>query len=154
MSNLTGIGITLTVDGDDLVCASTEASYFGDPQDVASGQDNGIGANGFKYVDKPYFIGFALPLQRNTHHLESSPIPHGLPIRNADGSHEGIQIRVYSPDTGKDVTGYLVDIGPTGGLNRGMDMLIGTVHALGLDPKKGLWNVRYRIIGGAKYLGS
>lgn len=152
MNTFSGIGITVTREGDDLVVARTTASYFGDAKDVTSGQDNGIGANGFKYVDDPAFIGVSLPLHRNVHHLQESPLPHGLPIRNHDGSVPGIDVRIQSLDTGKVVTAKLIDLGPTGGLNRGIDLLIGTVHGLGLDPKKGLWNVRYRIIGGAKYL--
>lgn len=149
---LTGIGITAQVDGNDLVVAHTQGSNFGDAADVHSGQDNGIGAGGYCYLAHPGFLGCALPLRRQVAHLSSSPLPHDLPIRNANGSIPGIQVRIQSLETGKVVTTNLVDIGPEGGLNRGIDLLPAVVFALGLKMDQGLYPVRYRIIGGAKYM--
>lgn len=149
-----GIGITLIEEDGDLVCEHTIGSNFGDPKDVVSGQDNGIGANGFHYVKHPEFLGVALPLHRSSHHLSGSPIPGGLPIRNADGSHKGIHVRIQSLTTKEVVTAELVDLGPAGEQDpvRGIDLLQAVVKALGHTMKEGFYPVRFRIIGGCKYL--
>lgn len=137
-------GFTPVVDGDDLVVRGTIASNFGDPADVASGQDNGVGASGFRYIDHPEYMGVALPMRGfKVPSLYGSPIPK-LPWYT--------DVRVFCPATNKVVMAKVVDLGPSGGLNRGIDLLQAVVKGLGLRMKDGLYRVDYRIIGGAKYL--
>lgn len=140
----TGNGITVTVDGEDLIVRNTTASYFGDAADVAIGDDNGVGAWGFRYIDHPDYIGVALPIHSHAGGLSTSPIPALPPFT---------PVKVYSHTTGKVVYAHLIDVGPSAGLNRGIDFLEATLAALGLTKSAGLYHgIDYRIIGCAHLL--
>lgn len=135
------------MDGQDIVVRDCTASCFGDAADVRSGQDNGVGASGFRYwPDHPDYIGIALPMRcSGIRSLRKSPLPK-LPWY--------WPVRVFAHETGKSVIAHVIDYGPTAGLDSGaaIDLLPATVAALGLKWSKGLWQVDYRCIGAAKYM--
>ena len=132
--------ITVTQDGDDITY-STTASTFSGPDDH---EDSGIGAGGWDNNAHPSFLGVSLPMRCRITSLLKSPIPH-VEIRNASGSVEGARVRVWSPKTNVSVICHVTDIGPTGTLNRGIDLTPAVAKALGLDIDEGLWPVRVRI---------
>jgi hypothetical protein len=82
--------------------------------------------------------GFALP--------PSALKPYGYGSKNfASNFNQNYEIQVYSPTTGKIVTGPLKDLGPGAGTGAGLDMLGGSRSALGLEQNfKG--GVQYRIV--------
>jgi hypothetical protein len=142
-----GLGLVVEVDGDDLVVRNTQASNFGDAADIRSGQDNGVGAWGFRYKDQPDFLGCSLPIYTSSvRSLRKSPLPP-LPERT--------KVRIWNRRTGAEsriVVAELIDVGPNGGLNRGIDFLQATVRALGFTMSQGLYRVDYRILKGATFL--
>ena len=129
----------MSVDGDDILVRGGTATYFGDSADT---QDNGVGAWGWQTRKHPGYLGVALPV-RYGKLFTLSPLPR-LP--------QFSPVRVFSPKTGVVQYAHLIDLGPHPDTGRVLDMTIGLVRALGLDPKAGVWDIDYRVIGGAKYL--
>lgn len=141
--------LKVQIDGDDLVVRGVEGSYFGDLQDVKSGQDNGVGADGFRVVDHPGFLGVALPTRRLYH---DSPIPDLRICGPSPTTRPGQKVRVHYPGNGNVATCQLCDLGPNIRLERGIDLTVGTAHALALNLRHGDWMLDYRIFGAAKLL--
>jgi hypothetical protein len=126
-------GFTPVKSGSWIVCRSVEASNFGGPGD---GEDNGEGAWGFPVRQYADLLGCALPVRDpGIKSLADSPIPM-LPHMTL--------VHVYSHTTGKTCWCSLVDKGPSGGLNRAIDLTDGACRALGL-PIDGLYTVDIRI---------
>jgi hypothetical protein len=138
---------TPVIDGDDIVVRGTQATRFGGTDDD---QDNGIGAWGFPVRSKPSALVVSLPIRANVASLQDSPLP---PLKGLTAALTQIVcVRVHSPATGKSVDCLLADIGPSGGLNRGLDMSNAVVKALGLSLEDGIYTVDYRIMGQANAL--
>jgi hypothetical protein len=150
---------TLTVDGDDLVTtAPVLATWFGGDSDS---MDSGETACGYPTKGHPSLLGCALPMHGyGEPHTEGSPVPRMPFGLHADGTNraDGAHVRVWSPKTNKDITVPVIDLGPgkqasTPGHPHGIDLTRQAFRALGLDPAVGVAEVRYRILGGARYVG-
>lgn len=83
--------------------AHGRCSTFGDAADVRSGQDNGIGIQGYRTVDNPKSPYISLPF----------PIWHALKLKGFE--------RVTVQFGGQQVRGFLADHGPNAGLDRIVD---------------------------------
>jgi hypothetical protein len=86
--------------------AHGKCSTFGDLADVQNGQDNGIGATGYRTVDYPKSAYVSLPI----------PIWHALKLKGFERvtvQFKGRQVRGFLADKGPSVyTGRLVDCCP------------------------------------------
>lgn len=131
----------IIIDGSDLVMRGVRATYFGDVDDD---MDNGIGASGFHVRAHPEYAGVALPLRVSG----LGGLFSGCPMPKLPWF---IPVRVWSPKTQQSVYAHLVDLGPNPRTKTPIDLTVGTVRALGLDPSDGEWTVDFRVIGGAKY---
>lgn len=140
--------LSVTIDGDDLVVRGVRATNFGHSEDT---EDNGVGCGGFPVAKHPELCMVALPFRVSgtSRQFHDSPIP---PLKVKNPSHPGQLVRVYCPATGKSVVAELADLGPSLFTKTGIDLSEGTVKALGLTLKQGVYKVDYRIIGGAKEL--
>jgi hypothetical protein len=88
-------------------------STFGDTADVRSGQDNGIGIQGYRTVDNPLSAYISLPF----------PIWHALELKGFE--------RVTVQFGGKQVRGFLADHGPAVKLGRIVDCSPEVLRLLG-----------------------
>jgi len=135
-------GFKVTVDGDDLLVDPARATWFGGDSDP---EDNGETASGVMTKGHPDLLGCALPIG-GFNVTAGSPMPH-LPWN--------IQVRIYCPATNKDVTVPLIDLGPSKPprANAQIDLTKATFRALGVPPSQGELRCRFRVLGGAKYVG-
>lgn len=130
------------VENDDIVMRTVRATYFGDVDDS---MDSGTTASGFVLKDHPDFIGVALPMRiAGFAKTKGSPIPR-MPY------HE-TRVRVWSQETERSIEAELIDLGPAKGTKNAIDLSLGAVKALGLNPDTGKWLVDVRILTGAHYL--
>jgi len=132
---------TPVVEGQDIVVRNVKATRWGGADDA---QDSGMTASGFSTRNHPHFLGVALPMRRGSFAATAgSPIPP-LPWNTA--------VKVYSLKTGKIAYGQLIDIGPAKSAGKAIDLTNALVEALDLDLDAGVYDVSYRIIGGAGHI--
>ncbi len=132
-------GFAARVEGDDLVVKGVRATWFGGAHDP---YDNGQTASGLSTRLYPELLGCALPM--NGHRLtRGSPLPD-LPWMTTT-------VRVTCPDTGKQATLPLIDLGPAAPphAHAAIDLTRAAFRALGGNPAKGDLTVDFRILGGA-----
>lgn len=137
-----------SVDGADIVFSGV-ATCFAGKRDIASGQDNGIGAWGFPTGRFAYEVqGGALPVRGVVPSLANSPLPASVP--------RGWLFHVFLPSTRRSTWVSFLDYGPTGGLSSGAccDLLPAVVAALGYvgDPEDFEEDVEVRLPGLAHLL--
>lgn len=135
-------GFEVIVDGNDLLVLNARATWFGGDCDP---EDNGETASGVLTKGHPDLLGCALPISGFSV-TNGSPMPH-LPWN--------IMVRVYCPETNKDISVPLIDLGPSKPprANAQIDLTKATFRALGVPTRNGELTCRYRVIGGAKYVG-
>lgn len=148
----------LLVDGDDLVCESCLCTWFGGSDDA---QDDGETACGYPTKGHPDLAGCALPMSGyHVPELDGSPVPHmpfGL-FHDGEVNPAGPLVRVFCPATGMETTVPIIDLGPgdqasTPGKVHGIDLTQHSFAAIGVPLSEGIAQVRYRIIGGARFIG-
>ena len=133
------------------LCRGGVASYFGDQEDVDTGQDNGVSAFGFSYVKHPSLMGVALPTQRGKSLLPNNQRGELYGIRKLlvpyDGTNwdKATKVRVYSRETKKTAIGVYADVGPSNFTHRPVDLLPAMAKALGLPPNS-LYTVDVRVL--------
>jgi hypothetical protein len=133
------------LDGQDLIVDGL-CSWFGGTPDPGTGQT----ASGISLIDNPGLVGCALPLPGDPA-TNGTPLPH-IPF--------GTMVRVWCSNTKIQVTVPLVDVGPALRTGHVIDLtqyafalLVGLKPSdLGGTSDPGVVAVKYRILGGAKYL--
>ncbi|MBV9659128.1 MAG: hypothetical protein JO295_13600 [Verrucomicrobia bacterium] len=145
MSNPYASIFQVRVEGADLVCAATRATWFGGGHDP---DDSGDTASGFSTKKNPGCFGCALPLDFNR--------PRNNPCA---GSPLGIipwftPVAVTNLHGGGTVQVKLIDLGPSAPPNAhaGIDLTVAAFEQLGGNLRVGELTVSWRIIGGAKFL--
>lgn len=119
--------------GNWIIMRSVTGSNFGGPGDS---EDSGVGAWGFPIRDYSDLLGCALPVRDSSiASLKDSPLPM-LPHMTL--------VHVWSHETKKACWCSLTDKGPSGGLNRAIDLTDGACRELGL-PIDGLYTLDCRI---------
>lgn len=118
----------------DIRVMRARATHFGHSADD---QDNGIGKWGWPTSLYDDFPGVALPFKILTSTLfRNSPLP----------SLRAFQpVRVYSHTTRKVAWCQLIDLGPHPSTGNHIDLTLGALKLLGLDPSVGNYIVDYRI---------
>ncbi len=132
-------GFAARVEGNDLVVTGVRATWFGGAHDPC---DNGQTASGLSTRLHPDLLGCALPM--NGYRLtRGSPLPD-LPWMTT-------AVRVTCPDTGKQATVPLIDLGPAAPphAHAAIDLTRAAFRALGGNPAQGDLTVDFRILGGA-----
>lgn len=148
-ATLTGRGITVHIDGEDLLLKNVRVTCFGGTDDP---QDSGDTASGVS-TKNPATLGCALPRNYTGPHgptrraLQGSPIPEKLPWKTP--------VAFTDLKTGKTLTVPLIDLGPNleTTTNAG-DLTVAAAKQF--NPHATARNFEMmadiRIIGGAKYL--
>lgn len=113
------------VDGKDLVVRGAEASWF-DDKETASG------------FDASTVLGCALPMR-----VGDFAKTMGSPIPRLDFH---TQVRVWCPETNRQSTVYLIDVGPDKRVRREIDLSKRLFMSLGLPLSRGVVSVDYRIL--------
>lgn len=145
---LTGRGLTLFVEDEDLVLKNVRVTCFGGTDDP---QDSGKTASGLS-TKPPGTMGCALPRNYTGPHaptrrsLEGSPIPQALPWR--------APVQFTERATGKTLVVPFIDLGPDLNTENAGDLTVAA--AKHFNPAATARNFEMladiRIIGGAKYL--
>jgi hypothetical protein len=148
-TTLTGRGITLHIEGEDLVIKNGRVTCFGGTNDP---QDSGDTASGIS-TKPPHTMGCALPRNYTGAHtptrnaLQGSPIPEKLPWKTP--------VQFTDLKTGKTLTVPLIDLGPNLLTTTNVGDLT-VAAAKHFYPSATATNFEMfadiRIIGGAKYL--
>lgn len=128
------------VDGEDIVVRGCVATNFGGDSDS---MDDGTTASGINTKGHPDLLGCALPMASHIAATHGSPIPK-VPWKTL--------VRVFCHETKQIITVPVIDLGPGKRTQHGLDLTLAAFKALGVDPKHGVMQVDYRILGGAKYL--
>lgn len=128
--------------GEYILMRGVRGTRFGD---TADSEDNGIGASGFHTAAHPEYIGVSLPQSRGKGVLDG--LFYGCPIPKIPWF---TPVRVYSPKTGKTVYAHLIDLGPHPRTKTPIDLSIGCINALGLDPEEGEYTVDFRVLLSSK----
>lgn len=148
----------LKVDGDDLTCDTAFATWFGGDNDP---QDSGSTACGYSTKWHPQLMGCALPMHGyGVSVLNGSPVPKMPFGLHSDGSTnvDGCFVRVFNPATDKTITVPCIDLGPgkqattNPAIPHAIDLSQAAFKAIGGSIEQGIVKVRYRILGGAKYV--
>lgn len=147
-------GMKVVIDGDDLVLREMRATYWGDPSDVASGQDNGITASGVNTADNPNLMACSLPMDFGP--CKGSAIPK-LPwalTPDLKAVPDGTMVRVYNPLALKQVLLPLIELGPSPPphANALLDLTRAAFLFLGGDIADGSMTVDYRVLGAVQHL--
>lgn len=133
--------LDVAVEGDDIVCRSTPATWFGGDSDP---MDSGETASGILTRGHPALFGCALPM--NVPHsaaTKGSPIPR-VPWKTV--------VRVFCHETHKVVEVPVIDLGPGKRTRHGLDLTVAAFEALGVNQERGILRVDYRILGGARFV--
>lgn len=136
-----GWAFSVRVDGDDLVCDDTTATWFGGCDDPL---DNGQTASGVPTCGNPMLLGCALPVVG--HH----PSTKGSPLAFSPRIPWHTKVEVIHKTTGKKITIPLLDNGPAKSARDGID-LTQAAFKIFAPLKKGVIPVSFRVIGAAKY---
>lgn len=147
-ATLTGRGITLHIEGEDLVIKNARVTCFGGTNDP---QDSGETASGIS-TKPPQTLGCALPRNYTGPHaptrraLEGSPIPEKLPWKT--------QVEFTDVQTGKSITVPFIDLGPDLHTGNGGDLTVAAAKQFNPAATARSFEMQadIRIIGGAKYL--
>ncbi len=132
---------TVRVDGDDLVCDDTTATWFGGCDDPL---DNGQTASGIPTCGNPDLLGCALPVVG--HH----PSTKGSPLAFSPRIPWHTQVEVTHKATGKTITVPLLDNGPAKWAKDGIDLTKAAFKVFA-PIKVGVIKVSFRVKGAAKY---
>ncbi len=144
--------LKVAIDGEDIVTSSlTIVTFFGGDDDD---MDSGETASGIDTKGHPLLMACALPLLRpHLPQLAGSPLPEHVPWRT--------MVRFFNPTNTRQIEVPLIDLGPSlyvmdHGVKRfihhGADLTKAAFLALGGTVAKGSLRLRYRLIGGARYL--
>lgn len=138
-SQADGWAFSIRVDGGDLVCDHTSASWFGGDNDPL---DNGETASGVMTKGNPDLLGCALPVLPQVRSTAGSPLPR-LPWK----------IPVVVTAFGQTITVPLIDNGPAKSARDGIDLTVAAFKSFGVTLKQGIIpHVSFRVIDGAQYL--
>lgn len=137
---------TAEVDGDDIVVRNVKSTRWGGADDA---EDGGMSASGLSTVAHPEYQGVSLPMR--------IPGATGALLKAIGGSPLPkfpwyTPVKVYSHKTNTSLFGHLIDIGPAKWTGHALDMTNSLVQALGLPLSDGVYDVDYRVIGGAKFV--
>lgn len=144
---LTGRGLTVYIEGDDLVLKDVRCTCFGGINDP---QDSGATASGIS-TKPPSTMGCALPRNYTGSHkatrvaLEGSPIPERLPW------HTKVEVKSGS----KKLIVPFIDLGPNLKTTKNaLDLTVAAAKKFKANASATNFEMMcdYRIIGGAKYL--
>ena len=132
------------IDGEDLVVENVSCTFFGGADDP---MDNGSTASGLSTKDDPDIRGCALPMDKaGSPKTDGSPIPF-LKYRDT-------QVLVKNRANARTIQVPLIVLGPSkhANSNAAIDLTKAAFSALGTRLEKGVMQVDYRILGGARDL--
>lgn len=132
---------SVRVDGEDLVCDETTATWFGGCDDPL---DNGQTASGVPTCGNPDLLGCALPVVG--HH----PSTKGSPLAFSPRIPWHTPVEVTHTATGKKITVPLLDNGPAKWAKDGIDLTKAAFKVFA-PIKAGVIRVSFRVKGAAKY---
>lgn len=138
--NASGWCFTVRVDGDDLVCDSTTATWFGGDDDEL---DNGQTASGIPTAGNPDLLGCALPVVPNHPSTAGSP----LAFRPRIPWKTPVVVRVGT----KELTVPLLDNGPAKSAGDGIDLTQAAFRHFAPLKQGVLKGVSFRVVGASRY---
>ena len=108
-----GCNYTVYSDGNDLVAPTVFGTCFGSMADVASGQDNGICADGFRLKDNPTALAVSLPMSY-ARACKGSPWGKKIPF--------GTLVQVGLAGGSYSLQGTLHEVGPSSYTGNAVDL--------------------------------
>ena len=130
-----GFPFSVEIVGGDLLINDARATWFGGPHDS---EDSGATASGLVNTRQhPDFLGCALPMdESHSQATAGSPIPR---------LRWGTLVEVVCRDTGLQVAVPLIDLGPSRGTGKALDLTEPAFEALGVPRGRGVTTVDIRV---------